>query len=43
LFAVLQAEHIEGSIAVPMFRVTAGTGKWDNVKKVRSGTYRSIC
>lgn len=28
-------QHIEGSVSVPMFRETAGNGKWDKVKRVR--------
>ena len=29
-----EQEHIAGSISVPMFRRTAGSGNWDKVKRV---------
>ncbi len=38
---LLQKEHIEGAVSVPMFRLTQGTSNWDNVKRVR-GQPRAI-
>ncbi|PRW59516.1 rhodanese-like domain-containing chloroplastic [Chlorella sorokiniana] len=31
-------EHIEGAISVPMFRLTQGNSKWDNVKRFVMGS-----
>ena len=31
------AEHIQGALSVPLFRLTAGDGGWDKVKRVGGG------